>query len=384
MKYLDRDSSLFVVDYLHNNATFTLKQFYQALCTDRGLTAKSTSFLNDSRTRSVTDFSTGSYSYRDYVYYLAEAAYSFARMDRTGGLDIVAIPQNTDSVAQTLLLTDIAVNSLDIQDISTLPITRLVVKYLSGNTIEYAVQAGTDNPYSVMGNPFFAEVGAQLTYLANLPTYNPVTCHVIYADPSVEVGDTIEITDANDYIGFSPKFPLMSQTITWNGKTSADYTASGHEIVPADNTSDSTAYNAYISSFSPQVYNMTSIYGDGGNWNVMRFPNGFTVATTQVTYSIPDTQWTSWGYAYAHALAPIHHHIDFDTIYGEWASPIWPDTGTGGSVWLASEDRTNDIPPGDDPKEYTKAYDLIRPQLPSGTITVVLNILIIGTTSELP
>lgn len=385
MKYLDRDSSLWVVAFLQNNSSFTLQQFYNALCTDRNIVAKSGSFINSTVTKQPENFSTGSFSYRDYVYYIAEAAYSFARMDRTGGLSIKEIPQASDATAETLALTDIAVNSLDVQDISTAPITRLIIKWLSGSITEHAVQTGAvDNPYSIMGNPLYSYIAAQLQYLADIPTYHPISCDVIYADPSVEVGDMIEITDENDFIGFSPRFPLMSQVITWNGKTSARYSASGYAVMPADNISDTIAYNTYIAAFHPQVYNMSSIYGDGGIWNVMRLPSGFTIATSKQTYLVPGNAWTQWGDAYAYAIAPIHHHIKFDTVYGEWASPTWPDTQTGGSVWLATEERMSQLGPADDPIEFTHAYDLVRPQLPSGSLYVVLNIMIVGTTSDLP
>ena len=382
MKFLDRDSSIWVVDFLTNHSSFTIYDFYHSLCSDRGITEQSASWTNSTRNRTPANFSQSSYSYRDYVYYIAEAAYGFARMTRRGGLEIAALPTTSTAVSQTLALTDIAVNSLDVQDIETLPITKLQVKWLSGRTAEFTVQAGTGSTYTIMGNPFYEYVLAQTDALKYQPTYHPLSCAVIYADPAIEVGDMVQITDANNFIGFSPKFPLTGQTITWNGKTSAVYESDGHEEVPADTQADTTAYNTYIGSLEPQVYNMTSIYGDGGTWQVMRFPNGFTIATSLQKFSVTSGQFTQWTNTYYYRTNVIHHHIPFTTVYGEYVSPYAGEESTAKSTWVAGSKRDDNVPPGDDPKEYTASYLLCRPTSVTGTM--YLYYMVVGMTTNLP
>ena len=385
MKELDADASLWVSTFITANPTFTLGQFYTALCTAVGIGYDSSTFKNSTEQFSWTNLSSSSYSFRDYLYYIAEQAFCFARTGRgSRKIGLEDVPQTGDTEQHTYTLgTDVEVGSMDVLDITTLPVTDIKIKYLSGYVFNKNLQLGTKNIYSIMGNPFFKYDANDDGYYTGLYQYAPMYFSVPRCNPALEAGDLVKVTNNVDetYIA-----PISSVTVRWAGFASASYECEGHELIPTDNVDDTNAYNSYINSFAPQDYDMTSIYGDGGVWQVMKMANGFAVATSTQYINLPTSGWTTWGNCRYVKVLPIHHHIPFDAVYSEQAVAHCDNRNgaTTYSVWLASSQKNSQLSPSDDPNEFTHGYLIVRPNAISNVGTVAIDYMIVGMLTNLP
>lgn len=90
--------------------------------------------------------------------------------------------------------------------------------------------------------------GTYLTDLASLPIYKPHTVSIAEADPSVVAGDMFFVEYEE---GQTLLFPLMSQTLHFGGRTTADYvtTASRYR---AENRESSNAGSSYATTYDLQ------------------------------------------------------------------------------------------------------------------------------------
>ncbi|MBO5971157.1 MAG: hypothetical protein J6S14_22005 [Clostridia bacterium] len=133
---------------------------------------------------------------------------------------------------------NIPVNGSVVAEYQTPSVTKVVLKAANGNVLS----GGTDGAaYTVYGNPLFSTITADdVTGAATIPVFTPAVEETIYADPSVEPGDSVDGENS---------FPLMRQTIHWAKYTESTYEATGTANRPEDPLLQN-AYNARVSGAS--------------------------------------------------------------------------------------------------------------------------------------
>jgi len=201
---------------------------------------------------SVATLLQNSYSCRRVISYLLEAVGCNARLRaKTKDLYIYKPDGERDSEAYPVTADRVEANSLEVQEFTIPQVDCVSVKTLQGETLLYPVSGG-NSVYEFNGNPFVKEAAQTLlTYLYRIPSYVPMRLSVIEADPSFQVGDLLKVSltygneevltdydgenittyDGNDIV-VVPSIgvwvvPLISQTIHFNGKASAEYDIKG-------------------------------------------------------------------------------------------------------------------------------------------------------------
>lgn len=146
-------------------------------------------------------------------------------------------------IAETVNYSNIASSDISLAYTTILPVCRMVVEGVDGTVWDYEYSGTKPNPdkystYYIGGNPMitsFTQSNAN-DYLDGIPNYHPCHFTVIYANPAVEVGDTIDAycvyTGQVDAYGVPIYddiiFPLMHRRMVFNGICfAAEYEASG-------------------------------------------------------------------------------------------------------------------------------------------------------------
>lgn len=237
-----------------------------------------------------------SYTCRKLVSYLLEAIGCNARLKTgTDYLHVYLPNEETAPTAYPIGETRIAANSLEIQEYICHEVDRVSVKNLDGETKMYPSVG--DYCYEYDGNPFVHDATrTQFSYVRQIPQYQPMSFHLIEADPSFQAGDLIrvELTYGEDevltdYFGreittyngeeilIVPSegkwvVPIMAQTIVWNGKTSADIEVKGSEERSGYSSGNYTDFNSRVNSGGEAGGNISQFTNDVGYLTLQTLP----------------------------------------------------------------------------------------------------------------
>ena len=237
---------------------------------------------------SVESLLNNSYSCRRVISYLLEAVGCNARLKpKTRDLYVYLPDGEFESKSYPITADRIAAGSIEVQEFTIPRIDCVSVKTLQGDTLIYPFIGG-ESVYEYDGNPFVNEATQDLfMYLYRIPSYTPMTLSVIEADPSFQAGDLVKISltygddetlttyggesittyDGNEIV-ITPSagiwtVPLISQTIRWNGKASAEYDIKG-------SLERTGASNDYYTDTNARTTKQRIAYGANDNFVVFR------------------------------------------------------------------------------------------------------------------
>lgn len=264
MSLFDRDASQFLESLTY---PVTLSGIYTALCDFVGVSYVSSTFTYSTTSYSSSPFSDTSCTLRDILWWIAERARCVAHFNRVGALDLMEI--GTTAV-ETLTATDIGADGYSIAEFATPKVTGVLLKGTNGSSLTFGESTV---PYVISANPFVSTItNTDLQAYWNIPTYVPIELNVLEADPSIDIGDMVDIKpmvdeivlltnvyneiyvneDLEAYALKAPTYeiPLMNREVTFMGGIRAKYVATGNEVREAD-ISD-TEYNANVAASMAQ------------------------------------------------------------------------------------------------------------------------------------
>lgn len=186
------------------------------------------------------------------------------------------VPPCGSSSVETVTWGNVKEQTLSVKEYTTPPISKVQLKTPDGSTIESSItrDASDDGIYQISGNPMMSSIPTQVTTAAALSSFafQPTSCDVILADPSVEMGDIVTVKTAeNDTeeeydvygrptgqtVTNDPAvIPLMSRTLHWQGTTSATYQATGQKARKVDKSAPvytSASANRYSEIFTEEA-----------------------------------------------------------------------------------------------------------------------------------
>ena len=288
MTLFDKDASEFLTSLTYPK---TLGQIYTALCDFVGVSYASSTFDYSTTSYSSSPFSDTSCTLRDILWWIAERARKVAHFNRVGQLELIDI--GSDPV-ENLTASDIGQDGYSIAEYVTPKVTGVLLKGMNGASLTFGT---LDTAYVISENPFIPTISNDdLNAYRAIPTYVPFECEVLEADPSIDVGDLINIRPAVEDISAltdvygqiyavpvvltkpgtdtaytkgttvlariealaveSPTYsiPLMERELRFVGGIRAKYVATGNEEREAD-ISD-TEYNANV------AFNQSRDYAD--------------------------------------------------------------------------------------------------------------------------
>lgn len=203
----------------------TLRAYFEALCAYCGVVpAEMTRFINGDKTFTSAPINTNGLTCRDVLARLAEAACSYARINRDGACELAWFAKTEYVVRRTDRF------ALDRAEYEVMPIDRTQVK-VTENDIGVLVGSG-NNGYAVVDCPFLygmtdADVRPWAENIHNelvrLGAYSPMTVDA-ECDWRVQCGDIITVEEDD---GTLHKTPVFVQTITWNGHANVTYESTG-------------------------------------------------------------------------------------------------------------------------------------------------------------
>ena len=183
------------------------------------------------------------------------------------------VPPCGSTSQETVAWGNIKEQTLAVKDYTTPLISKVQLKTSDGSTVESSISrdASDNGIYQISGNPLLNSIPSQVTTAAALGkfAFNPTTCDVIAADPSIEMGDIVTVKTAeNDTeveydvygrptgqtVTNNPAvIPLMSRTLHWQGTCAATYQATGQKARKVDKTAPvytSATANRYSEIFT--------------------------------------------------------------------------------------------------------------------------------------
>lgn len=257
MSLFDRDATEFLDSLSY---PITLSGIYTALCDFIGVSYASSTFTYSTTSYASSPFSDTSCTLRDILWWIAERARAVAHFNRVGELALMVI----GTTEETLTASDIGQDGYSIAEYRTPVVTGVLLRSNNGATLSFG---SMDVPYVISANPFVSTItNTDLQAYWNIPTYVPIELNVLEADPSIDIGDMVNIKpmvdeivlltnvyneiyvneDLEAYALKAPTYeiPLMNREITFMGAIRAKYAATGNEVREAD-ISD-TEYNANV------------------------------------------------------------------------------------------------------------------------------------------
>lgn len=208
----------------------TLGEIFAKLCAFCGVGYVSAVFPNSGKTFDKNPLADTDYTCREILGYIAEAAGAYARMSRSGAVELVWFADVNYTVTRTDRF------EMTESEFFTPPIDRLEVYNSYGDQLN--TSGSGDIVYGISDNPFlYIENDTQLAGLqpyvdviynriTSLPAYHPSSFRAEF-NPAVQCGDIISVVD--DY-GETISFPVFVQTITWNGGGKTVYENTGGVI----------------------------------------------------------------------------------------------------------------------------------------------------------
>lgn len=296
MSLFDRDATAFL-----DSLTFpiTLSGIYTALCNYVGVSYVTSTFTYSTESYASSPFSENSCTCRDILWWIAEKARRVAHCDRIGRMDLMEFGS---SAVESLRASDIGMDGYSIAEYKTPNVTGVLLRSDSGSTLSFGDT--TTCAYVISSNPFVGTISnSDLQAYYAIPTYVPMECTVLEADPSVDLGDMIDVRPAvNDievltnvykevyatlytlqnqngkavsdpdgtllaysaaYAIETPtyKIPLMQRTLRFINGMRAEYVATGNEHREADISN--TEYNANVAPITQEdVFNRLTNGGE--------------------------------------------------------------------------------------------------------------------------
>lgn len=270
----------------------------------------------DSITVSSNPFHNRSVSFRQMLSWIGERTRTVAVETRASGGVVIPKWLNGFGTINTWMWgidehvsqSRIAQSDISLAYKDVLPTLRTVVEGVDGTVWDYDYSGSHPAPdkystYYIGGNPLITDFtqGDANAYCDDLPIYRPCSMTIIYADPSVEVGDTIEadcIYNPSDDSYDSVIFPLLHRRMTFNGVCFvAEYEASGgyqrqtNEFYDTQNrvtrnTNDIADIQESMSNYLTPETGVTSVNGSHGD---------VTVSDTKVTQTYASySGYTYW------------------------------------------------------------------------------------------
>ena len=191
----------------------TLGAILAGLCAYVGVPLATGSFINSTRLLDDAPMEAEGVTCRELLKWIAEAACSFARMTRSGELELAWFGAEPVNIPMDQYF------RIDVAEYQVKPIDKLQV-LATQNDIGVVLGSGA-NGYQILDNPYlYGATDAQIRALA-VPIYNRLAAFVAFSpitaravcDWSIQAGDIIAITlNGVDY-----RLPIYRQTITWNG-----------------------------------------------------------------------------------------------------------------------------------------------------------------------
>lgn len=268
MTLFDKDASQFLASLTYPK---TLGQIYTALCNFVGVSYASSTFDYSTTSYSSSPFSDTSCTLRDILWWIAERARKVAHFNRDGQLALMSI---VTTVQETLTASDIGQDGYSVAEYRTPNVTGVLLKGTNGSSLTFG---SLNTAYVISANPFISTISnTDLNAYWAIPAYVPMEINVLEADPSIDVGDFVNVrpmveqiavltdvynriyVDSNTkaYAIESPTYsiPLMERELRFVGGIRAKYVATGNEEREAD-ISD-TEYNANV------AFNQSRDYAD--------------------------------------------------------------------------------------------------------------------------
>ena len=260
MSLFDVDASEFLASLSYPR---TLAQIYTALCNYVGVSYASSTFTYSTTSYSSSPFSDTACTCRDVLSWIAERARRVAHFNRNGVLELRWL----GSVEETVTASDISQNGYSIAEYQTQPVSGVLLKSTEGASLSFGYMT---NPYTILANPFVGTItNSDLNAYRDIMTYVPLELSVIECDPSIDLGDLINVhpmveeivaltdvfnqiyanSDGEAFAIETPTYaiPLMNREVVFNGGIRATYTATGNELREVD-SSDNIAYNANVAA----------------------------------------------------------------------------------------------------------------------------------------
>ena len=193
------------------------------------------------------------------------------------------------SATEVLTAFDIGQDGYSVAEYKTPEVTGVLLRSGNGTTLSFGSMTA---PYMISANPFISTItNEDLEAYESIPTYIPMEIMVLEADPSVDMGDMIDVRPMVDEIlaltnvydevysendealsieAPTYQIPLMNRTLTFMGGIRASYTATGNEIREADLSN--TEYNASVAPVTQtDVFNRLT---NGGEAQGIYLENG--------------------------------------------------------------------------------------------------------------
>ena len=257
MNLFDADASQFLDSLTY---PVTLSGIYTALCDFVGVEYVTDTFLYSDTSYASSPFADTSCSLRDILWWIAERARAVAHCDRDGLMELISVGSEP---VEVLTASDIGQDGYSVAEYKTPDVTGVLLRSGNGTTLSFGSMTA---PYMISANPFVSTItNEDLEAYESIPTYIPMEIMVLEADPSVDIGDMIDVHPMVDEIlaltnvydevyseddealsieAPTYQIPMMNRTLTFMGGIRASYIATGNEIREADLSN--TEYNASV------------------------------------------------------------------------------------------------------------------------------------------
>lgn len=224
MVMFDKDADSFLLSLSY---PITLKGVFIALCGYVGVPYVDSDFPNADKVFDTALIDAQGVTCREVLQWIAEAASSFARINRAGACELAWFEETNVTFTKTTQRADYF--NVAIAEYSVAQIDKLQV---AGSETDIGVIVGTGaNGYHIVDNPFlYGYTDAQIRpyaeaiydRLSAFPVYVPVEMDAV-GDWAVDVGDIITVQTDDGNISM----PVFRLDLTWNGSPRIQYVNSG-------------------------------------------------------------------------------------------------------------------------------------------------------------
>lgn len=223
----------------------------------------SASAVNKTVTWSTNPITSYAVTGRDILKWLAEAMCCNVRMTRTGGVEFYTF----SSTPVATITPNTIISNTRVKSKATVPaITEVICYSVLGAGYQEGV-SGT--PYYIVGNPFIdpsgggSELSDFLALIDDIPAYYALTISNACADPRLDAGDFVTITDIDNN---TITIPLMHQSLSWNGTCVAYLAATGKQVRDIPESMLNTDLSSMVDSNPSAVVNKIQAVGIDADW----------------------------------------------------------------------------------------------------------------------
>lgn len=223
----------------------------------------SASAVNKTVTWSTNPITSYAVTGRDILKWLAEAMCCNVRMTRTGGVEFYTF----SSTPVATITPNTIISNTRVKSKATVPaITEVICYSVLGAGYQEGV-SGT--PYYIVGNPFIdpsgggSELSDFLALIDDIPAYYALTISNACADPRLDAGDFVTITDIDNN---TITIPLMHQSLSWNGTCVTYLAATGKQVRDIPEGMNNTDLSSMVDSNPSAVVNKIQAVGIDADW----------------------------------------------------------------------------------------------------------------------